>query len=354
MHFTQLLACQQAGTIDREALAAFGEDWARENQRKLSNKTAKNRRVILDRLLWFLDDKGLTRCGVDELDAFLDYLRYGHTDPRGRWGNPRWTKPVRPQTELTYYSCLRALFYDLVEESYLTESPFKSPRLKPPDNVQDEIEPFKEDEVRDQLRAAGETRHASRDRAILLLLYDTGIRASELCDLTLKYVDFTHGEINVLGKGNKRRSVPISDDTAHALWNYLYEDSNRKPSLRQLRRGGLDPAAIPHPRKNDEAVFRSDRGVGAGDALTPNGLLQLVERIGRAASVTKRCSPHSWRHTFAVTFLRNGGNVFSLQKMLGHTSLVVTRRYVALAEADIARQHEMYSPVAALNGKGRR
>jgi site-specific recombinase XerD len=355
MHFTQLLACQQAGAIDRDTLVAFSNDWARVGRRDISEKTQQNRKVILGCLLWFLADRGYTHCGVDELDAFFDYVHSGHTDPRGRWGDERRTRPVRQQTELTYYSCLRALFNDLVEARHLSESPFRSPRLKPPRFKQDTIKRFEIDEIRAMIRAAGGTRHGLRDRAIILVLYDTGIRANELCTLILSDVDFTHGRITVLGKGEKIRTVPISQDTAQAMWDYLYEEARRKPSLRQKRRGELDDSAIPHPRQDDEAVFRSDRGKKAGKGMTPNGLLQLIERIGRAAGASqKRCSPHTFRHTFAVNFLMNGGNVFSLQQILGHETLTVTRRYVDLAQGEIASQHAKYSPVAALNRKGRR
>jgi len=80
-------------------------------------------------------------------------------------------------------------------------------------------------------------------------------------------------------------------------------------------------------------------------SLTRSGLLQLIERLGIAAGIKQvRCSPHTFRHTFAVDFLRNGGNSFNLQQLLGHCDMHMTARYVNVAQADIENQHRRYSP----------
>jgi len=92
-------------------------------------------------------------------------------------------------------------------------------------------------------------------------------------------------------------------------------------------------------------VFLGERG----GQMTPSGLLQLMERLGKAAGLTgTRCSPHTFRHTASLWALRGGMNAFSLQQMLGHTDLAMTRRYVAMAEGDLEAQHHLYSPVQHL------
>ena len=94
--------------------------------------------------------------------------------------------------------------------------------------------------------------------------------------------------------------------------------------------------------------------MAAGAGLTRTGLRVLIGRLGKVAKVeTTRCSPHTFRHTFSVEFLRAGGNVFTLQQLLGHTHLHMTNRYVALAQADIENQHRQFSPVARLKGRSR-
>lgn len=140
-------------------------------------------------------------------------------------------------------------------------------------------------------------------------------------------LDLQQKRCTVLGKGNKRRAIFFGRTTARALWQYLREQSHEE----------------------NDFVFVSDRGGGAGEPLTRSGLLQLVRRLGQSAKIqAARCSPHTFRHTFAVEFLRNGGNVFSLQQILGHTSLHMTNRYVALAQADIENQHRQFSPADRL------
>jgi integrase/recombinase XerD len=131
----------------------------------------------------------------------------------------------------------------------------------------------------------------------------------------------------VKGKGGKSRMLCLSKETIKALWAYLKE--------------------VLH--EEDEPLFIADRGKLAGQPLTRFGLYQLIERLGTAAGIEAcRCSPHPFRHTFAIEFLRNGGDVFTLQQMLGHTRLEMTMRYVAIAQADIQRQHRQHSPVEGI------
>jgi integrase/recombinase XerD len=141
----------------------------------------------------------------------------------------------------------------------------------------------------------------------------------------------TSKRCTVRGKGNKVRTVYFSRDTAKAVYNLMKD----------------------RPRDPDAPVFVADRGVRAGEALTRGGLLQLFQRLGTQANIHgTRCSPHTARHTAAVWFLRNGGHVFALKEMLGHTDLKCTSRYVALAQADVQAQHAQFSPVARLRRKG--
>jgi len=220
-----------------------------------------------------------------------------------------------------------------VAEGAMAASPAE--RVKPPVSRPDQVQPFTIQQVEALLSAAKKSRNPRRDQAIILTLLDTGIRASELCGLAESDVELVSPrQIRVLGKGNKRRSVPIDKRTARALWQYLEETRDER-----LPGGPL---------------FLSDRGLSAGESLTGSGLLQLIERLGKAAGIESvRCSPHSFRHSFAVMFLRGGGNTFTLQQILGHTSLDMTRRYVELAQADLENQHRQYSPVARLKNGGR-
>ncbi len=151
-----------------------------------------------------------------------------------------------------------------------------------------------------------------RDEAIVLFFLDTGIRCSEMAGLRIKNVDLYARQCKVLGKGDKMRVVHFGVTVGQALRHYL----------RQRR---AEP---------DEPLFVASKSGGMLRPMTRSGLLQPIDRRGKAAGITGRsCQPHVLRRTFAVTWLKNGGNIFSLQAMLGHSDLRMTQRYLSLATA---------------------
>jgi len=170
---------------------------------------------------------------------------------------------------------------------------------------------------------------------MILMLLDTGIRVSELAGLRLPDVSIEDGLLKVLGKGNKERVVPMGKQVARHLWRYI---SHCRP----------EPAM---PRLDRVFLTRE------GGSLGKDRLDKIMRAYGRKAEITGvRSSPHTLRHTAAVTFLRNGGDVFSLQRMLGHATLEMTRRYCELADVDVKRAHMTASPVDNLDlhiGHGR-
>ena len=159
-----------------------------------------------------------------------------------------------------------------------------------------------------------------RDRAILLLLLDTGMRASELIELATDHADLKSRRVLVEGKGNKERVLPISARTAQALWRYL--------------------ASRPDPRGNTTRLFVSDQGA----PISRHALARMLKRLGRRAGIPD-VHPHRLRHTFAIQFLRNGGNGYVLQSLLGHSTMEMVRVYLQLAQHDLADHHNRASPV---------
>jgi integrase/recombinase XerD len=109
---------------------------------------------------------------------------------------------------------------------------------------------------------------------------------------------------------------------------------------------------VEHERQlagEDEPLFVASRGRRTDGGLTPNGVCKLFYRLGKAAGIRDvRCSPHTARHYFAISMLRNGANLFELQQLMGHEGLTVLRRYVLLAQADLAQVHRKASPVSRL------
>ena len=160
---------------------------------------------------------------------------------------------------------------------------------------------------------------ARRDRAILLTLFDTGIRASELCALHLGDYEQKSGRLHVRnGKGNKSRYLWLGETGRKALWRYLADR----------------PAAQP-----DDPLFATR----TNQPLDRNNLRHMVERCARRAGV-KGATVHRFRHSFAITFLRNGGSVLELQRLLGHERMETLRIYVTLAESDLREAQQKASP----------
>lgn len=172
-------------------------------------------------------------------------------------------------------------------------------------------------------------RNASRNRAILWLLWDTGIRIHELCDLRLQDIDRQQGTMIVLGKGQKERRVALGRNALRMLLSYIdrwrYTDED-------LMRMGLPKC---------DHVFLSENG----PPLTLQGIQMLFKRLRTRAHITDhRITPHTFRHTFAVRYLMLGGGIFSLQEMLGHEDISTVKHYMHLNDLNVQTQKRKFSP----------
>jgi len=164
-----------------------------------------------------------------------------------------------------------------------------------------------------------------RNLSIMLLMLDSGPRVSEVTGIDLADVNLAEGHIRVTSaKGGRERIVPIGSLVQKCLWKYI-NHFRPQPLSQTVTR-----------------LFLSDIGL----PLTKNGVQQMIRRCGKRAGLTGvRCSPHTFRHTFAKNYLLNGGDIFSLQKILGHSSLASVRTYVNLFTGDVKKQHSRFSPV---------
>ena len=229
---------------------------------------------------------------------------------------------IAAMTARSYTSRLLAFLRWLHEEGYLPAD--LAAKLKKPRAPQKVVQPLNPGAVRAMADAAvADRRTGVRDHALLCLLVDTGLRASEVCGLVPADVLWDQRLVKVLGKGGKERVVPFSGATATAMRRYLLSPNRRE--------------------ERAETLFQTEEGW----ALTPHGLNHIVKKLARRANVVG-AHPHKLRHTFAITFLRNGGNVLVLQRILGHTTLAMTQRYVALVDDDLRAEHEAHSPVDSL------
>ena len=264
--------------------------------------------------------------GIGELEVreFILYLQN-----KRKWQDNPYVPIQRGKLEAisvqTYIRALRAFFNWLYREGYTEEN--RLARLKPPKAPTKVVEVLSPEEIARVLGSV-DTNVAcgARDYAILMLLLDTGLRSSELRNAELRDVDIESGYLKVMGKGGKERIVPFGASVQKALLRYLL---HFRP----------EPFNI-----SIQSFFLTLDG----RPLSENTLKMVFRRVAGKSGVS-RLHPHLCRHTFATHYLINGGDVFSLQQILGHTTLEMVRRYVTLASAQVTVQHRKYSPMDRLS-----
>lgn len=326
-----------------ERLLPLAESWTLDNQaRGHSHRTTEQGIWVLQKLHWWATTFNAPQIGADQLRAWLSYVRSAHERPEGRWGVPGepYTKTRGNQLAKTavssrsirnYWAVLRTFFRWCVEQGELDASPLE--KVKPPIHRPSEVEPLTPTQASALIAAAGErTNHTrARDKALVLFMLDTGLRASELCNLKLADIDTAQRRAWIeLGKGGKSRAIWWSADTNRAILEHLRKNHNPQVA---------------------DAPFFTSAGRGCGEPLTRGGLLQILKRLGDVAGI-EGVHPHQMRHTYAVMFLRAGGQQMALKESLGHTSMEMTSRYVRFAAADRAAAARLFSPVTALSKKG--
>ena len=165
----------------------------------------------------------------------------------------------------------------------------------------------------------------TRNYAVFVTLLDSGLRASEAASITLSNLNLADGFIKVMGKGAKERVVPIGKYVRTVLWSYV--DKVR-----------------PDPSGHDcNSLFLTTNG----KPITVNTIKLFFSRLAKSSGV-KRLHAHLCRHTFAINYLLNGGDIFSLKEILGHTTLDMVSHYLHFTSAQITEQHQKYSPMDRL------
>ncbi|MCL0091814.1 tyrosine-type recombinase/integrase [Dehalococcoidales bacterium] len=258
--------------------------------------------------------------GEPEVREFILYLQ-----EKRKWQDnpyvPFTNSKLAPISIQDYIRALRAFFSWLYKEGYTSEN--RLARLKPPKAPNKVIEILTHEELSRVLGSINpNTSTGARDYAILILLLDTGLRCSELTNFELGDINIEAGYLKVMGKGGKERVVPFGATAQKALLRYFLH----------FRPESFNPAI--------QNFFLTLEG----KPLTYEGVRMIFRRIATKSGV-KRLHPHLCRHTFATNYLINGGDVFSLQQILGHTTLEMVRRYVALASAHVTVQHRKFSPM---------
>ena len=169
------------------------------------------------------------------------------------------------------------------------------------------------------------TLEAKRDRAMLELLYASGMRVSELVSLNLGDVDLENGYVRCLGKGNKERVIPIYQQAVLSVKEYVEEN---RPQLAH--------------NKDEKALFLNLRG----DRLTRQGFWQILKGYAKSANLEVEVTPHTLRHSFATHMLSGGADLRSVQELLGHANISTTQIYTHLTSEHVRRTYEQSHPRA--------
>jgi len=293
-----------------------------------SPRTVEYYSRVLNYFLQYLEKEGYsTSLGDLTLEVARDFVLYLQT--RRKWdGHANGSSAdarLSPMSVQNYVRGIRAFFSWLHREGY-TEMNVLAP-LRPPKAPRKLVDVLTDDEVARILACLdADTASGCRDMAMIVVYLDSGLRLSELVGLKLADAHVDQCYLKVMGKGAKERIVPIGSLAQKILQRYIYHFR-------------------PEPLYSDhDYVFLTLEG----RPLSSNAVKLVFSRLGRKSGV-KRFHAHLCRHTFATRYLANGGNIFFLQQILGHTSLEMVKRYVTVASEQVALQHVKFSPMDRMN-----
>jgi site-specific recombinase XerD len=258
--------------------------------------------------------------GADVVRGYILYLQHRRRY-EGHPHTPVQAALLSPKTVQCHVRALKAFGSWLCREGYTADNRLTNVRIpKAPEKM---IEPLTPAEIRRILRSIDRTTPMGlRNHAMVVLMLDTGLRASEVTSLELAHLNLEKGYLKVMGKGAKERFVPIGDYTRMILRGFI-EKGRPKPS--QSTAGN---------------VFLSAHG----QPLTPNAIKLIFSRLVKTCGL-KRLHAHLCRHTFATAYLVNGGDIFSLKAILGHTTLEMVNHYLHFSSAQVAVMHHKFSPM---------
>ncbi|KAF0134511.1 MAG: integrase/recombinase XerC [Candidatus Saganbacteria bacterium] len=278
------------------------------SERNFSNYTIINYKIDLEQFLEYLKSKNIQIEAVDRIAAreFLYYLE---------------TRNFHRRSLARKISAVRSFYKWLIREGQLKGNPFN---LVSTPKLQKRLPNFLyKEETEKLLEAANKnTVLGLRDKAMLELLYGSGIRVSEAVKLNIPDIDFEGGEVRVFGKGSKERIVLIGKFAISAGKEYL------------LKRGKI----------GTKAIFVNKRG----GRLTARSVERMIKEYSKKAGISKPITPHTLRHTFATDLLSNGADLRTVQELLGHASLSTTQVYTHITKEKLKSVYDLAHPRAKI------
>jgi integrase/recombinase XerD len=275
-------------------------------EKGLSVNTIEAYRSDITKFRQFLDRKGkkITRFKKDDLISYINELR---------------DKGIQTSSLARNISSLRGLCKFMLLEKIIDEDPIEN--ITTPRGWKRIPKVIGFDKVCELLNRPHGERFSLRDRAILEIIYSSGLRVSEVIGIKMTDINFDAGFITVRGKGSKERVVPVSENTLQTIKRYIEE----------LRPGILG-------KKSSNTLFLAK----GGKSMTRQRVWQLIKRYSKGLSIN--ISPHTLRHCFASHLLDGGADLRALQKMLGHTDISTTQIYTKVTPERLKKIHKEYHP----------
>ena len=287
-----------------------------EIEKNQSRRTIRNYSHYLRRFAEFSGDIDLANIDLELVQQYRLHLNR-YEDERGR--------TLSRKTQNYHVIALRAFLKFLIKRDYNVLSPEKIDLAKIPERTVDFLE---RDELERLFAAASEnTKTGLRDRAILEMLYSTGLRVSELASLNRTQVDLGRREFMVRGKGSKPRIVFLSDRATEALVRYLHS-----------RKDNFNPYFLSIGRSSK----KTDITLGEKKRLTTVSIQNIARKSALIAGIMKKVTPHILRHSMATSMLQEGADIRSVQEILGHASITTTQIYTHVTNKRLREVHDKY------------
>lgn len=275
-------------------------------ERKLSKETKNNYKYDLDKYFRFLDDNNLDYDKVTKNDA-SNYLKLMHDS-------------LDAKSIARSITTLKSFYKYLLLNERVKSNPWEI--IQPPRVAKKLPNVLSVDEVDELLDIPLLTKFDYRNKAMLELMYSTGLRVSEVCNLTTRDINFNNACVKCFGKGNKERIVPINDYTIHYLKKYL--------EFRPLMQCS----------KENDYLFLNNHGY----KLTRQGFEKNLYKILKDKGIDKKITPHMLRHSFATHMINNGADLRSIQLLLGHSDITTTAIYTHVSTEKIKKDYEKFHP----------
>lgn len=281
--------------------------------RGFSRNTVEWYKMVLKQFKKYVLAEGVDYVEDIQFQTLNSYIEHTRSRPRldGKPGK------LSVSTLNTHIKSIRGMFNYLSLAEKIKSNP--AAKVKYFKKKQAVIIGFSDDQIKAMVSVIPDTFTGRRNKLLIRILLDCGLRISEALGIRVRDIYFDQKLVKVLGKGQKERLVPFGEMTKKELLDWISA----------------------HSLAEDDRIFFSI----CRKTLTTAAVRNFLRKYGQKAGIKGvRVSPHTFRHTFAIMFLRNGGNPFVLQRILGHSTLEMTQRYVNLLVEDLQREHAKFGP----------